>query len=152
MLSPGMNIKHPKEHGEWAEMRFMVRAAEHGFIVTKPWGDSAHYDFVIERYGHFLRIQVKSSMCRRFKNYAFMLRGGRALYSADDFDFMAAYIIPLDLWYIIPVAIGIAGIRRLYLSPEYPKSIYHPYREAWHLLLEKETEKPARVSCVGGIE
>lgn len=134
MLSPGMNIKHPKERGEWAEMHFMTRAAEHGFVVTKPWGESTHYDFIVERHGHFLRIQVKSTMSRKGKNYAFMLRGGRTLYTDDDFDFMAAYIIPLDLWYIIPVAIAITGMRRLYLSPEYPKSIYHPYREAWHLL------------------
>ena len=39
-----MNIRHPKVRGEWAELRFMTRATELGFIVTKPWGDSAPFD------------------------------------------------------------------------------------------------------------
>ena len=38
-----MNIKHAKQRGEWAEMRFMARAAEHGLQVSKPWGESTSY-------------------------------------------------------------------------------------------------------------
>ncbi len=61
MTNRGVDIKNPKQRGEWAEMCFMARAAAHGLCVTKPYGDSAHYDFAIEHQGHFLRVQVKST-------------------------------------------------------------------------------------------
>jgi hypothetical protein len=38
-----MLIRHPKARGEWAELRFMTRAAELLFRVAKPWGDCAPY-------------------------------------------------------------------------------------------------------------
>jgi len=34
MKNKGMKIKHPKLRGEWAELRFMTRAAKHGLCVT----------------------------------------------------------------------------------------------------------------------
>ena len=40
----------------------MVRAAEQGLNVSKPWGETAHYDFAVEEGGHFVRVQVKSTM------------------------------------------------------------------------------------------
>ena len=48
MKNNGMKIKHPKLRGEWAELRFMRCAAEHGLCVTKPWGETARYDFAVE--------------------------------------------------------------------------------------------------------
>jgi hypothetical protein len=47
MKNPGMYIRHPKARGEWAELRFMTRATELGFIVAKPWGDSAPFDLAL---------------------------------------------------------------------------------------------------------
>jgi hypothetical protein len=59
MMSPGMSIRHHKARGEWAELRFMLRATELGLRVTKPWGDNSPYGLVIETSGRFLRVQVK---------------------------------------------------------------------------------------------
>jgi hypothetical protein len=39
--TPGSQIRNSKLRGEWAELRFMTRAAEHGLMISKPWGDSA---------------------------------------------------------------------------------------------------------------
>ncbi len=64
MKSAEASFDTVKERGEWAEMRFMARAAEHGFRVSKPWGESSRYDFAVEANGRFLRIQVKSTVCR----------------------------------------------------------------------------------------
>lgn len=134
MTNSCLDIKHPKQRGEWAEMRFMTRAAEHGMVVTKPWGESSHYDFIVERGARCLRIQVKSTMSIRKQIYRCTLHGARTYYTKDDFDYVAAYIIPLDLWYIVPAGIAITGSQGIYLAPDNPKSIYEPYREAWHLL------------------
>jgi hypothetical protein len=134
MFCPGMSIKYPKQRGEWAELVFMARAAEHGLIVAKPWGESSHYDFAVERGQGFLRVQVKSTMSKQKNSYVCSLSGNRVFYTPEHIDFLAVYIIPLDLWYLIPSAAALRGNRRLRIAPEYWKSIYRPYREAWHLL------------------
>src|SRR5690242_9085889 len=39
---------HSKLQGEWAEACFAAEALRRGFIVSKPLGDSAPYDFVLD--------------------------------------------------------------------------------------------------------
>jgi hypothetical protein len=133
MKNKGMKIKHPKLRGEWAELRFITRAAEHGLCVTKPWGETARYDFAIEHEGHFVRVQVKSTMFKDRGGYSCTVRGCRGPYEGDPFDFLAVYLIPEDVWYIIPTE-HIAGQTSLFFSPRLRNSKYGQYREAWHLL------------------
>jgi hypothetical protein len=137
MANEGKDIKGAKERGEWAELRFMARAAEHGLIVTKPWGESSHYDFVVDNRGRLLRVQVKSTICKKNNSYPLNLHGAQAPYREGDFDFVAAYVIPLDLWYIIPAEAALTGRDKLYVTPGSPKTRYERYREAWHLLQGK---------------
>ena len=49
-----------KQKGEWAEVCFLWRASTLGFIVSKPFGDNARYDFVVDAGAGLLRVQVKS--------------------------------------------------------------------------------------------
>jgi hypothetical protein len=121
-----------KLRGEWTELLFMTRATEHGLRVIKPWGDSSRYDFVVETGGRFLRVQVKSTSHRRGKQYICSIDGrGKNPYTADDIDFFAIYVVPLDIWYIIPVEKSGLAIN---LSPHNSLSKNAAYREAWHLL------------------
>jgi hypothetical protein len=46
---------------------------------------------------------------------------------------VAAYLIPEDLWYIIPEEM-IRGQGSIAVYPRLKKSKYGRYREAWHLL------------------
>ena len=69
MTNRGIDIKIGKQRGEWAELRFMTRAAEHGLSITKPCGEMSHYDFAIEHQGHFVRVQVKSTKYKRRHSY-----------------------------------------------------------------------------------
>ncbi len=41
MQNSYIHIAHAKARGEWAELRFMTRAAELGLRVAKPWGDNS---------------------------------------------------------------------------------------------------------------
>ena len=134
MRNPGMNIKHNKQRGEWAEMRFMTRATEHGLKVTKPWGDSLPYDFAVESDGTFVRVQVKSTTYKKDGAYRCAIHTSRGPYPNNPFDFVAAYIVPLDLWYIIPIKLARGPNCKFLIPPHRPQSKYHPYREAWHLL------------------
>lgn len=133
MKNNGMMIKHPKLRGEWAELCFMARAAGQGLCVTKPWGEMARYDFAVEHEGHFVRVQVKSTMFVDRGGYSCSLRGSSGPYEGDAFDFVAVYLIPEDLWYIIP-AEKVKGQGSVALYPRLKHSKYERYKEAWHLL------------------
>jgi hypothetical protein len=126
-------IKGKKVRGEWAEMKFMARAAEHGLCVSKPWGDTSSYDFVVGRPGHFVCVQVKSTITELFGGYVCNIRAGHHSYPAGAFDFLAAYVVFEDAWYIIPAG-KIEGKVCLTLFPRSKKAKYEKYREAWKLL------------------
>ena len=143
MSNPGLNIKDQKQRGEWAELRFLARVSELGMTVTRPWGDSRHYDLVVEADSCLLRVQVKSCASRKHNSYLVNVHGGKHHYTKDDFEFLAAYIIPLDLWYIIPSDAALVSRDRLCMTPGSGKAKYEPYREAWHLLKQKH--------CAGNI-
>jgi len=128
-------IKDPKHRGEWTELVFMTRVAERGFNVSKPWGDSSRYDCAVERRGHFLRVQVKSTIARFYGGYIVSFKSSRCqFYTCHQVDFFAVYVILEDVWYILP-AIVVIGLRgHFLLAPRrYPQK-YEAYKEAWHLL------------------
>jgi hypothetical protein len=85
------------------------------------------------------RVQVKCStqiVNGMYHLNAHRRTGGRAVpYLPGEIDFLAAYIIPEDTWYIIPpqAFLGSTGLlfrRRADRKP----GRYDAYREAWHLL------------------
>jgi hypothetical protein len=129
-----MQFKNSKLRGEWAEIRFMARAAEHGLMVSRPWGDSAPYDFMVERHGRILRVQVKSTCCKRGNSYKCHVTSNGVPYPKRNVDFIAAYVIPEDVWYIVPIAV-LGTQLHLLLSPHRADSKYGRYQEAWQLLL-----------------
>jgi hypothetical protein len=142
MTNRGIDIKNRKQRGEWAEMCFMARAAAHGLCVSKPYGDSARYDFAIEHQGHFQRVQVKSTKYMRFGSYICRVYSSSRPYSANQIEFVAAYVIPADAWYILPAA-AFQSKAMVCLSPHRKTSKYGRYREAWHLLRAKPSKSHA---------
>jgi len=133
MTNQGIDIQHPKLRGEWAELRFMARAAEHGLCIAKPWGDMARYDFAVEHNGRFLRIQVKCTKYKRGRSYKCHVTHNGIPYAQDQVDFIAAYVIEADVWYIIPTA-ALEGRIHVMLSPHRQNSKFAQYEEAWHQL------------------
>jgi hypothetical protein len=132
-----INPRHSKLRGELAELRFMVRAADYGLRIIKPWGDSARYDFVVETGGRFLRIQVKSTSVKQDECYCCHLNTGKQKpYTKDEIDFIAAYIVPKDIWYIMPFEVAGKACSGLILSPHLKNAKHARFKEAWHLLCE----------------
>jgi hypothetical protein len=83
----------------------MARAAKEGLRLAKPWGDSSRYDVVVETGGRFVRVQVKSTANRQ-PNGGYVCgvhpSPNSELYKRGDFDFLAAYLVLEDVWFIIP--------------------------------------------------
>lgn len=133
MKNKGMFLRHAKQRGEWAELRFMTRATELGFRCSKPWGESSPYDVATDHRGLFRRVQVKCTIFRRRNSYKCHLDSNGVPYTPDEIDFIAAYVIPVDLWFILPIE-ATNNQPDILLTPHRKNGKYAQYEEAWNLL------------------
>ena len=126
-------MKTCKERGEWAELCFMARAASHGYTVSRPHGESAPYDVIVEDAGRLLRVQVKSTTYGRKGSYTCnVMVAKRRRYTKQTVDFFAVYLVPIDLWYILPFEV-MEKNASLNLTPRKGHK-FAQYMEAWELM------------------
>lgn len=97
-----------KELGDYAELRFILAAYEKGFSILRPFSDSRPYDFVLEKHGRFIRVQVKSCSTPLTDKGHFgvgVSRGctSKRKYTSKDCDVIAVYLKSLDIFYLIPI-------------------------------------------------
>jgi hypothetical protein len=142
--------KNTKRTGEFSEAAFLTKATGLGFKVAKPWGDSERYDFVVacstqNSPACFWRVQVKCTEIIRARGYevraAYSAGKGRAIYTADDIDFLVAHLVPRDIWYVLPVAACIPSPMLRFYPDGSHCARFECYREAWHLLRESPSRK-----------
>jgi hypothetical protein len=135
----------PKRRGELAELAFMRKAANLGFAVAKPWGDSDRYDVVARFDKIFWRVQIKSVLDKSPSRdyYRVQTRDSRRhTYSAKDIDFLVAYIFAEDIWYVFPAHI-VENKKSLCLSLGSKRSPAEGYREAWRLMMRSPADDNA---------
>jgi hypothetical protein len=120
-----------KRHGEVAEARFLAKASSLGFGVAKPWGDE-RYDFILDSGYCFWRVQVKSTQRPGSRGYRVKIASYTlAPYDETQIDFLVAYLVPEDAWYVIPVKM-LKGRNTLQFCPQgRGKSRWEKYREGW---------------------
>ncbi|PYV88168.1 MAG: hypothetical protein DMG90_15465 [Acidobacteria bacterium] len=131
--------KNTKRTGELSEAAFLHKAVAEGFGVAKPWGDSERYDFILDNGDRLLRVQVKCTAYLRARGYdiqpIYTDRTHKAAYTEKDIDALIAHIVPLDVWYVIPIAVfARTKSLRFYPDAECKRARFEHYREAWHLL------------------
>ena len=93
-----------KQRGEMAEAAFMARATALGLRVAKPWGEM-RYDLIVDNGSKLLRVQVKSAhRAGPYGGYLIQAHGcSTRAYNANEIDLLAAYLVPVDAWYLFPV-------------------------------------------------
>ena len=152
-----------KRRGEASEAAFLARATSMGFRICTPWGESERYDLVIDYgRGRFYRVQVKCTELFADRRYR-VKNGGhsQAVYTPEETDFIAGYVTPLDLWYIVPIeAAGLRKSLRFYphgarrrngrIVPS--KGLLEKYKNAWCLLdiprrQRGKKDTPTRCRC-----
>jgi len=131
--------RNPKQIGELAELAFLHKAASLGFIVSKPCGDSAPYDFVVGLGRSVLRVQIKSASHIWQGAYYINTHFGSSFhcsnYAAVHIDVLVGYVPPRDAWYIFPISvIGHVKSVRLYPHLKRPHGLYEHWRNRWDLL------------------
>jgi len=146
-------IRDKKKRGEWAESVFLARASEEGLPASKPWGDSRSFDCVVGRPGKFVAVQVKCTIAKleSGEGYICSTSSSHKPYEKGSFDFLAAYVIPEDVWYIIPGR-EVWGLKSISLCTMTGEAKYEHYREAWALLrrasqIGDRESKPEEISA-----
>ena len=142
-------ISDKKLRGEWAEMVFMARATELGIPVSKPWGESRGYDLVAGRPGRFVAVQVKSTTAALEPGWICNVRTRSKPYPPGSFDFLAAYVVFEDAWYIIPEE-EVRGMENVTLHTGSNWAKYEEYREAWYLLGDGAGPAPGHIDSIQG--
>jgi len=153
-----------KRCGEIAQLAFALKAARLRFGVSHPYGDSERYDVILDCHRahlfsqqphhpacldnrsrpRLIRIQVKATtqlVEGLYRINAHRRIHGRAVpYKLSEIDFIAAYVIPEDSWFIFPLP-HVLGLTSLLLSPKNRRKPHpnNPYREAWHLLHQPDS-------------
>ena len=130
------NIRHFRSKGEYAEACFIAAAIGRGFIVCCPFGGNHRFDFLVFAPGRRItRVQVKSCWTRVNNAYYLNTQGAyHRCYDRRDCDFIVAYVVPEDAWYVIPI--GAVRCRMTVVFPHIPHSRgrCERFRECWHLL------------------
>jgi hypothetical protein len=90
---------------------------------------------VVGKPGRFVSVQVKSTTVKNGGGYVCSVRQNNAKYARGAFDFLAAYVIPEDVWYIIPVK-KLGRRANVTLCSNSGEANFEEYREAWGLLRE----------------
>jgi len=132
------------EQGDLGEVAFVHKAMSLRFVVAKPYGHNHRYDFILEAGKNLWRVQVKT--CTKSEgdlysaNVFHSLNGAQVAYSEADFDFVAVYIMPALIRYILPVreVVGRQSLKFRGPSAIHRRDPYAYYREAWHLLREPD--------------
>jgi hypothetical protein len=126
-----------KQRGEMAEAAFLAKAAGLGFRVSKPWGESSRYDFIVDDGRSLLRVQVKSAhRADRWGGYTFHAHGNTAsAYKSSEIDLLVAYVVPVGAWYLFPVE-EFRKYKSMKLFPVSRRrmSKFEKFREAWWLV------------------
>jgi hypothetical protein len=139
-----------KRRGEVSELAFFHKAASLGFGVAKPWGDSERYDFILDSGQRLWRVQVKSGCHHRKRCYDLHGRCGnqeKSQYTSQEIDIFVAYLVPIDVWYVIPV--DKVQKRNLLFYPYGGARCghYEQYREAWSLMAPQTLDASFLSAC-----
>ncbi len=123
-----------KRLGEAVEAAFLAKATMLGFPVLKPWGDSRPYDFAVEGGRRLWRVQVKCATSHRGTRCSARAAGSGELYTLDDIDFLAAYVIRKNLWYVVPADAFVPRATVHFNYGPQSQGMFEIYRETWCLL------------------
>ena len=118
--APVLVVAHSNSEAELAKRAFVRKAQSMGFKLRKPDRENPAYDFLLESGKRSWRVEVKAIQSvddldhldlghinreQRGLGRQTRCRGNNNQHSkANQVDFLAAYEVPFDTWYIIPIS------------------------------------------------
>ena len=130
-----------KRYGSLYEHTFVVEALRRDLQPHMPIGDYTAHDVVLYNGdGECFRVQVKGTahmVTRRRRTPRFKITskmgGNYRQFDCKLFEILAAYVAPVDTWYLIPCEE--VDVRSVWLYPtnKDSKAKYESYRENWEV-------------------
>lgn len=102
-------LRDTKSIGELSELIVALSLSRVGYLVSKPFGENARYDLVIDKDGKLSRVQVKTGRLRNgailFNTYSshYHRHGGSCKPYTSEVDFFGVYCPQLRSVYLIPI-------------------------------------------------
>jgi hypothetical protein len=133
-----------KQKGTAYEYRFFSNILDRGYQLFIPAGDALPVDCVVQNgAGKFFKVQIKGTACPETSNrvmprYKVLAGSGKKSkkMSIDcaKVDILAAYVDPVDAWYIIP-CLELNGKLSTWFYPHSERSTarFEKFRENWGL-------------------
>ncbi len=116
-------MKSPKEIGDTAVAGVLASLLKKGnTAILLPFGDSQRYDLVLEKNGHFSRIQCKNGRvrngCVKFSSSSTeWYKGFRRKNYKGQADYFGVYCPELDKTYLVPVSTTGVSQVKLRINP-----------------------------------
>lgn len=128
-----------KSAGTVYEYKFFAKILEKGYDLFLPAGDNLPIDCIVQNgAGKLYKVQIKGTASenvksKRYKVLAATGQSSKVSMDCTKVDILAAYVEPVDTWYIIPcLEIGAKSVW-FYPHIENSKSMSERYREQWDL-------------------
>ena len=134
-----------KTAGTVYEFKFFSKILELGYDLFMPAGDNLPIDCIVQNgAGKLYKVQVKgtgsenregsrNAKSKRYKVLAATGQSSKMSIDCTKVDILAAYVEPVDTWYIIPcLEIGAKSVW-FYPHIEKSKSMTERYKEKWDL-------------------
>lgn len=134
-----------KSAGTVYEYKFFAKILEKGYDLFLPAGDNLPIDCIVQNgAGKLYKVQIKgtasenregnrNAKSKRYKVLAATGQSSKVSMDCTKVDILAAYVEPVDTWYIIPcLEIGAKSVW-FYPHIENSKSMSERYREQWDL-------------------
>lgn len=134
-----------KTAGTVYEYKFFSKILELGYDLFTPAGDNLPIDCIVQNgAGKLYKVQIKGTASEnreggrnaRSKRYKILAATGQSSKESIDctkVDILAAYVQPVDTWYIIPCLEISAKSVWFYPHIENSKSMSERYKEQWDL-------------------
>lgn len=122
--------------GNYAELAFQLAAYEKGYSVLRPFSNGRPYDFVLERQGRFIRVQVKSCSAPLTEKGLFPVgvsHGStiKKYYTDEHCDVIAIYLKSLNVFYLIPIQV--VTTKKINLYPLRPNYKFNEFKNNWNI-------------------
>ena len=123
--------------GRLGESLFLIECIKRDIPIYQTIVDDRGVDFVVGDKQLF-KIQVKTTSITKSKRpgtYQINCRKGfNSRAYTNEFDYLVAVILPLDLTYIIPISL--LNKTTIGINPHNPNCKFNRYKEAWELLTQ----------------
>jgi hypothetical protein len=117
--------------GDIGELKFALKAAEMGFRVSRPFNGAAPYDWVVEKDGRMLRVQVKHSKRHHRQGSVSYQFSSQCNFSEETSDIVVCIGEQGDAW-VVPTA-AVSGVRQFTLSPLAGRK-FREFKGRWDLM------------------